>query len=152
MKPDRVRFSCLGLVAFVLLLAACAERSDDETRLRERLDSMEQAIEEGRVGDFMDAVAEDFTSARGDLNRAGLGLLLRRERLARQSISVQRSNLQIELHDSGRATLAFHALATGGSGWLPSEGRVWAIETGWRLDGDEWMLVSADWRPILGTR
>jgi len=144
-RPERI-----GLLLLALLVAACAERGDDEAQLRARLDSMEQAIEEGRVGAFMEAVAEDFTGGRSGLNHAALGLLIRRERLARQSISVQRSKLSVQIHDSGRATLEFHALATGGSGWLPSEGRLWAIETGWRLDEGEWMLVSADWHPVLG--
>lgn len=152
MRPERPLVSLLAaLLVAGVVLAACAERSDDEVRLRERLNSMEAAIEQGRVGDFMQAVAEDFTSARGGMNRAALGLLLRRERLARQSISVQRSNLAIQILAAGRARLEFHALVTGGSGWLPSEGRLWAIDTGWRLDDDdEWRLVSADWRPVLG--
>lgn len=147
MNPERI----VLLVLAVMLVASCGRPGDDETRLRERLASMEAALEEGRVGDFMDAVAEDFTSARGELDQRTLGMLIRRERLARQSISIQRSNLALEMHEAGRASLRFHALAAGGSGWLPSEGRLWAIDTGWRLDEDEWMLVSADWRPLAGT-
>lgn len=147
MNPERI----VPLLVITLLLAACGRGSDQETRLRERLASMEAAVEDGRVGDFMDAIAEDFTSARGGLDRRALGLLVRRERLARQSISIQRSKLTLQIHDAGRASLQFHALATGGSGWLPSEGRIWAIETGWRLDDGEWMLVSADWRAVVGS-
>ena len=148
MRPE-LRGLC-GLVLLVFL-AGCGAGDDEESRLRERLDAMETALEAGEIRSVMAGVAEDFTSTRSGLDRRALELLLRRERLARESITIQRSQIEVEIHDGGRATLRFHALATGGSGWLPDEGRLWAFETGWRLDDGDWKLVRADWTPLIGT-
>jgi len=55
-----------------------------------------------------------------------------------------------ERQEPQRARAQFRALATGGSGWLPDEGRLWRVETGWRLDDGDWMMISAEWTPVLG--
>ncbi len=108
---------------------------------------MEAALESGDVDDFMDPVAEDFIAGNGGLDRRMLGLLVRRERMARDRISVSRFDTEVVLLGEDRATATFAALATGGSGWLPDEGRLWRIDTGWRLDDGDWQLISAEWRP-----
>ena len=39
---------------------------------------------------------------------------------------------------------------TGGSGGLlPQSGQVYDVTTGWRQDGDEWELVTAEWKEKL---
>ena len=40
-------------------------------------------------------------------------------------------------------------MLTGGSGWLPERGSVYRVETGWRRDGDDWLLTSARWERDL---
>lgn len=133
------------LAVAVLVLVACGSAPGPEQQIRDRLTSMIEALEEGSVGAFMDPIADDFIAGDRALDRRALGLLVRRERMARDSIRVRRVNTQVELHGEQRATATFQALATGGSGLIPDEGRLWNIETGWRLDGDEWMLISAGW-------
>ncbi|MGK7294315.1 MAG: hypothetical protein ACNS61_00640 [Candidatus Wenzhouxiangella sp. M2_3B_020] len=139
----------LAALALFVALAGCAPAGDDETRIRRTLDEMVAAIEEGDIGDFMDPVAEDFLGGDGRLDRRALGLLARRERLARDAVAVRRIDTRVELVGQRRARATFRALATGGSGLLPDEGRFWRVETGWRRDGDEWKLVSASWKPAL---
>jgi len=137
------------LVGSVLLGGGCRDASDPSARLRTTLESMEATLEAGEVGDFMRYVADDFIGADGRLDRRGLGLLVRRERLARQTISVQRFDTAIELVGPDRARAHFRALATGGSGLLPEQGRLWRVETGWRLERGDWRLISATWTPAL---
>ena len=59
--------------------------------------------------------------------------------------------LDIAMGASGRdATVKFTAAVTGGSGvLLPSSGQVYDVTTGWRMDGDAWQLVTAEWNPKL---
>ena len=40
-------------------------------------------------------------------------------------------------------------LLTGGAGWLPEQGSVYRVETGWRRSGDDWLLTSARWERDL---
>ncbi|MEX0916048.1 MAG: nuclear transport factor 2 family protein [Wenzhouxiangellaceae bacterium] len=129
----------------IVMLAGCGAELDDETRIRQILDDMIEALEQGDVGDFMAPVAEDFVAVNGRLDRRALGLLVRRERLARDAIRVRRVDTEIELVGDSRARVSFRALATGGSGLLPDEGRLWRVETGWRRDDGEWKLISAEW-------
>ncbi|MDX1626244.1 MAG: hypothetical protein R3323_07000 [Wenzhouxiangellaceae bacterium] len=140
-----------GLLAAMLvaLAAGCGAPLDDDQRLRDTIAEMEEALESGSVSDFMDSVADDFLADRAGLDRRALGLLVRRERLARTNLSIQRLSTEVEIVGGGRARAVIRALATGGSGWLPDEGRIWRIETGWRLAGDDWRLVSAGWEPVL---
>ncbi|MGM0657211.1 MAG: hypothetical protein ACQET0_01390 [Pseudomonadota bacterium] len=140
-EPDRGPW----LAAMLLLLAGCGPELDDETRILRTLDAMTEAVEQGDVDDFMTPVADVFVAVNGRLDRRALGLLVRRERLARDSIRVRRVDTQVELVGDSRAVASFRALATGGSGLLPDEGRFWRVETGWRRDGDDWTLISAEW-------
>lgn len=135
-----------GALALVLL-AACSGPPPAEQQILETIQAMETALEDGDVGDFMEPVAEDFVAGNSGLDRRMLGLLVRRERMARERISVTRYDTEVELTaDETRARARFGALGTGGSGLLPDEGEVWRFETGWRLDDGDWMLISAEWR------
>lgn len=136
--------------ASLLLVFGCgAGQGDDESRILGHIERMSAAIEGGDIDDFMDPVAEDFLAGNGRIDRRALGLLARRERLARSSVRIRRLDTEVEIVAPGRATATFRALATGGSGLLPAEGQLWRVETGWRLDDDRWRLIAADWRPAL---
>jgi len=134
-----------GALLVLLLVAACGEDLGDETRIRNAIEGMTEAIERGNVQAFMAPVADDFAAVNGGLDRRGLGLLVRRERLAREAIRVRRGDTEVELVGNARARASFRVLATGGSGLLPDEGRLWRVETGWRKDQGEWKLISAEW-------
>lgn len=144
MASDTVRRAFAACLAIVL--AACARQPDDQTQIEQTLGAMTEALEAGAVADFMAPVAEDFIGANGRLDRRTLALLVRRERLARDDIRIQRLDTDIELIGQARAVAEFRALATGGTGLLPDEGRLWRVETGWRRDGGDWKLISAEWR------
>lgn len=148
-SPAAALVSSLVLTA---LLAGCGTPPPAEQRILETLTEMELALEAGEVGKFLDPIAEDFIAENRALDRAALGLLVRRERLARSRIAITRFEPEVRLHGDDRATAAFQALATGGSGLLPDEGQLWRVETSWRLDDDEWRLIGASWQRALGNR
>lgn len=136
------------LMAIALLALAACSRGDDETRLRQALERMETAVEERRPGDFVDFVAEDFTSADGTLDRTGLHNLLRAQVLRHARIEVVLAAPDIEIQGD-RATIAVTATLSGGDGgWLPERGAVYAITSGWRREAGQWRCVNAQWRPV----
>jgi hypothetical protein len=143
---NRVRFPALLLA---VLLAGCGAPPDDEQRIEQRLSAMISALESGDIDDFMAPLADDFVAGERGLDRRAVGLLARRERLARQSIRIRRVDTEIELVGEDRAVARFRALATGGSGLLPDEGRFWRVETGWRRRGGDWEMISAGWETGL---
>lgn len=145
MTQDRLRRGWLWML--LLALASCS-RGDDETQLRQTLQSMEAAIEQRRPGDFIDAVAEDFTGADGSLDRAGLHHLLRAQVLRNARIEVVLGPPDIRIEDD-RATVAVSATVTGGGGWLPERGAVYAITSGWRREDGRWRCINAQWRQSL---
>ena len=142
---------CLAflVIAVSAALAGCAERSSDEQQIRGHLDAMSLALEEDHVRDFMRPIADDFVAETGGLNRNALMLLVRRERMAREEVNIQRMNTEVEIVTDNRAIATFQAIGTGGTGLIPDEGQLWNVETGWRRDEGEWMLISASWERAL---
>lgn len=144
---DARRLAVVGFLA--VIVCACGPKLDEETRIEQTITGMIDAVEQGDVSDFMAPVADDFVADNRPLDRRALRLLVRRERMAREAINIQRLDTTIEVFASdvgqARASASFRVLATGGSGLLPDEGRFWTVETGWRRDGDDWMLISAKW-------
>jgi len=147
MASEAFRFPIV--FCLVLALSACGSELDDEARIERTLVAMTEALEQGDISDFMAQVADDFVAVNGRLDRRALGLLVRRERLAREAIGIQRLDTRVEIFvndgENARAVASFRALATGGTGLLPDEGRFWKVETGWRLDDGDWRLISAEW-------
>jgi len=136
--------SCL-LLALLLQLVACA-RPAPEQQLRDQFAALQQAVEQRRPADAMDAVSEDF-SGPGGMDRAALHNLLRVQLLARDSVGVTTGPLDIELRDD-TATVRFDALLTGaGRGrLLPDSAQSYRVTTGWRRQDDEWRLYYAQWQ------
>lgn len=129
----------------LLLLAGCAG-APDEAALRQRIDELQAAGEAGEVARLIDAVAEDFAGQGGEYDRNQLRLLLIATSRRHQRIGVTRLGTELEMrgaHASARLTL----LLTGASdGLLPNDGRVMNLDTRWRVDGGDWMLIEAQWR------
>ncbi len=139
----RRRWSLLAL----MLLAACS-RPDAEQLLRAQLQDMQEAAAEGRVGDFMAGVSEDFTG-NGGADRAELHNLLRLQVLGRTHVGVVTGPVEVELQGS-RATVRFTVLVSGGSGrFLPDSAQAYSITSGWREENRDWQVYYAEWKPQL---
>lgn len=137
-------------VLCLALLAACGERPPDEQQIRSRIEAMQSDLAEGKVRAFLAPIAEDFSAATRNLDRRAAGLLLRREMLAHDSLRARLADIEVELQGENRATATMHAVVTGGTGLIPRTGGWYKLTTGWRLDDDEWMLISARWETVAG--
>lgn len=128
-------------------LAGCSH-SPPEARLRERITAMQEALEARNPRAFAAGIAEDFTADAG-LDKEGVRNLLRAQLLRNQRIGVTLGPLDVQLHGE-RASVAFKAMLTGGSGGLiPDSARGWRITSGWRDGPDDWQLIQARWEPVL---
>ena len=141
-----------GLV-FVLLLSislfACSPPPDDETRLRQVLDRMAEAIEQHDRQTIMQQLAVDFRTTQGllpqDINRM-LFIQFR-----------QNKQIQVFLYDIDvrllpvTADVELQALLLGSSQWLPERGRRYRVQMRWQRYEEEWRLARLDWQPIIMT-
>lgn len=146
---SRAGGTCLCMLILVVL-AACGETPPAEQQIRNRIEAMQADLAGGNARAFMAPVAEDFTAATRNLDRRAAGLLLRREMLAHDSLKARLADIEIELQGESRATATMHAVVTGGTGLIPDTGGWYRLTTGWRLDDDEWMLISARWETVAG--
>jgi hypothetical protein len=142
-QPQR-RYLLLALAA---LPAACT-RDDPERELRATIARMAQAIEQREVGDFLNALAEDFTRESGtfgkqEAKRVLAGVLLRNEKI---SVTAVVTDVRIE---GQRAFAKVRVVAAGGQGLLPERGQTWDFESNWRRDGSAWKVFNAEWREGL---
>lgn len=131
-----------------MLLAAC-RHAPPEQRLREEIARMQAALEARQPDAVMEGVAGDFRGPDG-WDRHVLRRTMQVGLLARGQVGVTLGRLRVEM-GQGHATARFDALLTGGTGrWLPEEARAYEVETGWREEGGQWRLVSAEWTPVGG--
>ena len=137
-----------GLVLCALMALSACQRDTPEAVLRAQLQEMQSAAGEGRMGDFMAGVADDFAGNQG-MDRAALHNLLRMQALGKSNLSVTTGPLQIQMQGD-QANVRFDAILAGGSGrFLPDSAQTYSITSGWRIEDGEWRVYYAQWEPML---
>ena len=131
-------------LALVLLAAACG-RSDPEKELRAAVAAMAQAIEQHRVGDALEPVADDFTRESGAFGKQDARRLLAATVLRNEKIQVSATVTEVRI-EGDRAFAKVRVLAIGGAGLLPERGQAWEFDTVWRRDRGGWKVFNAEWR------
>lgn len=142
----RTFLNCMLCAVIVLSLGAC-RREPPEQRLRATIVAMQDAVEIGKPGEFMDAVSSDFVGNEG-LDRAGLERLLKGQLLLNAKVAIQTGPVTVDLAGD-TATVRFSVLLAGGSrGLLPERGQMQEVVSGWREHDGQWQVYSASWKPV----
>ncbi|HPF73608.1 MAG TPA: nuclear transport factor 2 family protein [Xanthomonadaceae bacterium] len=106
---------------------------------------MQQAIETGQAGNFMDGVASDFVGE-GGMDRRQLRGLIAAQLLRAKDVGVSVVSMDVRLLAGDRqAEVDLDVLLTGGAGFLPDSASTYRIRTGWADGDDGWQVISADW-------
>jgi len=134
------------LLAAALLLPAC-KHTPPEQALRETIAKMQAAGEARDMDALFDPIAEDFAGAQG-MDRKEFRRYMTLVSMRQASVGVTLGPVDVKLFGD-RATAKFTAAITGGPGFLPNQAQIYEIETGWRLEGDDWQLISARWQEKL---
>lgn len=142
------RSACgMAVAALLLGLGGCA-RTPPEQALRDIIAEVQGAIERRDAQALQQHLASDFIGSDG-LDRDGARRLAQLVFLRHRDVGASFGPLQIAMQER-HATVRFTAALSGGrGGLLPETGRVYSVETGWRLDEDEWLLTSAYWTAKL---
>lgn len=131
-----------------ILLAACS-RTPEEQRIRNAITAMQQAVQAHQPRDFMSYVSTDFAGEDATVDRDGLANILRAEVLRNDVVGVILGPIDVQMQGS-RATVHVTATVTGGSGGLlPEHGAIYAITSGWKKDGSDWLCYNASWEQKL---
>ena len=134
------------LAACLLLLPGC-KRTPPEEALRQTIAQMQQAGEKGDVDALFEPIAEDFAGSDG-MDRTAFRRYVTLVRMRQKQVGVTLGPMDVKLIGD-RATANFTATITGGPGLLPDQAQIYDIETGWRLEGADWKLINAKWKPKL---
>lgn len=139
------RAAAIALLFELSVLASGCGRTEPEKELRSTIAAMAQAIEQHRVGDALEPLAEDFTRDSGafgkrEARRVLAGAMLRNEKI---QLSATVTEIRVE---GERAFAKVRVIATGGAGLLPERGQTWEFDTAWRLEGGQWKVFNAEWR------
>lgn len=105
---------------------------------------MQEAAEARDSAGLVEHFAEDFAGP-GGMDRERFRRYLALIWLRNREVGVTLGPLEVELVGTDRARVNFTAAARGGASWLPERAEVYKVSTGWRLEGDDWLLISADW-------
>ncbi len=131
-----------------LALAGCAV-PPDEAALRGRIVEMQAALEARDADTLLEAVDDEFGGPDG-MDRNGLRRYATLMLLRQQNVGVTLGPVEVELYGD-RASARFDAVVTGTNRFIPEGVEARRVETVWRRDGEDWVLVSADWsKPALG--
>ena len=138
----------LNIRLFIPLFVTCSllacSAPDEETRLREALANLVNAVEEGSVFKAQQYLSEDFKSSRIANRQQARAFLLLHFR-QNQVINIFTSDIQVMLQD-GKADMTFNALVTGSSNWLPERGRKFAVESRWLKQDGDWKISRVNWQ------
>jgi len=146
-----VKRVCIPVTASLLLLAglqACSPPLTVEQQIIAVIREMEARIEDGERRPFMEHVAPEFAGQDGLMDRDRLNAMVLYQLHRNQRLHAQLFPISVVELEPERAEADFHALVTGGPGWIPERGQVYQIETRWQLRNEEWLLVSASWKPV----
>ena len=145
MRVRLLASACL-LLAATLVLSAC-RHTPPEQALRETIAQMQAAGEARDMDALFEPIADDFAGAQG-MDRNEFRRYMTLMAMRQKSVGVTLGPVEVKLYGD-RATAKFTAAITGGPGFLPSQAQVYDIDTGWRLDGGDWRLISARWQEKL---
>lgn len=115
--------------------------------MRDTIGQLHQAALKKDAGAFFEHFAEDFSGSEG-LDRDNFRRYLQLVWLRNKDIGVTTGTLDVTLMED-RATVNFTVALSGGQGIIPDQGQIYQVQTGWRLEGDDWLLVSATWKPVF---
>lgn len=146
--------SLLFLQATLFMALAACSAPPAEDGISDALGDMADAIEDRQAGPVVRRLATDFSLVRGGeaLDREQSRRLLAATLIRYPDISITVTGINV-LPDGARPDLAearFNVLTTGGSGaLLPETGQLYRVESLWRLEDGDWLMVSASARRLM---
>ena len=130
-----------------MMLTGCGSDPDIDA-LRENIRTMSLAAEEHDTATIIEYLDENYKGVGG--SRSGVATLLEQHFGINKNINLIISDIDIILADDRKsAKVNLRMLMTGGQGNIPERGRLNAIKSEWKKTGENWLVTSARWQPVL---
>jgi|GEM_PF-6197525 len=140
-----VFFYCLTCI-----LVSCSEPLPAEKQLLENLQSAKLSLEALNANELNEWLAADFDiNGKGEvydfqkIKRMMLGYRLRKQKI---NVFLSGNTVTLNPHNTQLASIKSSALVTGGKDLIPEDGRIYQVETHWRLYDDEWKIIKVKWQ------
>ena len=138
----------LLLCCSLILLTGCQDERTLEQQIIAVIKEMEENGEAGRRGAFMERVHESFTGQQGSMTRDEFRRFMVLQWNQNSKLHARLFPITVTEDWDQQASARFKVLVTGGRGFLPERGQVFEVFTIWQWDGDDWLLLRADWTPV----
>lgn len=138
----------MAATVWLFLLASCGRPPSVEQQIIATIRQMEEEVEAGESHDFLQHIDAGFSGPNEAMTRDQVRALLLIQLNQYQRLRAQLFPIHVSPAGADAADARFRALVTGGPGWIPESGQVYAFQTHWRRDGGDWLLVAADWEPV----
>jgi len=136
----------LFIFALPFLISGCSSTSA-ELQIKKQMESMQQAINEKSLSDFMSYFAKDFLG-NDSLSRTDLRSLIFFHFRHNRTISTLKWQADIEVKNL-LAKVKVYVVLAGSNNKLPEKGRVYTIDSVWQNRNGEWLISSAKWKDTL---
>ncbi|HEY8683327.1 MAG TPA: hypothetical protein VIM06_09160 [Rhodanobacter sp.] len=148
MIPSRKTIRLLILFALCMAALPGCRHTPDEQQVREAIASVARAAETHAAGDVTAPLSDDFDGNAGELDRRGLGNMVRLIALRGEHIGVTMGPIAIE-HRGERMVATFTVTLSSGSRLLPDQLGVYQVESAWRREGGRWRCYTASWKHTI---
>lgn len=138
----------IAIALCLVLLSGCSEKLSVEQRIILNLEEMEVAAEAGKHLDFMSYVERGFSAQHGSMDRRGFHRFMIFQINQNRRLHAQFFPIYVQETGPDTAAAQFKLLVTGGAGLLPERGQLFDVETQWQVDGADWLLSTAQWKPV----
>ena len=146
-RPAALRWLLPMLLAMAQMGLSSCSREPPEQALRSTISEMQVAAEEHDTDALFEPIADDFAGSEG-MDKQAFRRYVTVMSMRNKQVGVKLGPMDVKLFDQ-RATVTFTAAISGGASWMPERVQVYRVETGWRLDGGDWKLISAKWKEQL---
>ena len=132
---------------FILTCLQACSKPPAEEQIMQNIKAVQVALENKNTGDVLSFIDDNFSGSH-ELDKQQLRRLLAAQFLQHKNIQVNVVSLDIRLDEvyQQRAYMDAAVIATGGTRWLPDDGRIWKLEGEWTLTGDGWKLYKMAWK------
>lgn len=131
----------LVITAVGCMLLACTV--DDETRVRESLSAMQQAVENRQAREFVSYLADGFEDQKGRDAKALRGYLAGLF-IRNASIHVFLGSIDVQVNGNSARTSCL-VTVTGGQGIIPERMRRVELLLEWKKHSGDWKVYRANW-------
>jgi hypothetical protein len=143
------RLLLISIGAWMSCLAmSCSPPPSVEQQVINVIKEMEKRVEAGERRAFIAHVAQEFAGQDGMMTRDELNAMVLLQLNRHRQLQVQLFPIQVTPTMPGEAEAHFRVLVTGGPGWLPDSGQMFAVETRWQGQDGDWLLVTARWQAV----